>query len=180
MPWICNNTVYIAIQHHRLDIYSAGLAVPAKQWHFKVLPVHLESWRLQVEHVTKAFLEHPLKYYLETHSCTGNIWELGPCWYIGISRISLDNHRYLWLSQISFGPFDPAPNTPHWPRPAPGAGLSVAAIQCSSPPALCAATSGGKPVHTVCTLCTLCTLYKTGNTAENKILEFRFRKEGTE
>jgi hypothetical protein len=39
-------------------------------------------------------------------------------------------------------------------------------------------SSGGKPMHTACTLCTLCTLFKTGQTTENKTLEFRSRKGG--
>ena len=33
-------------------------------------------------------------------------------------------------------------------------------------------------MHTACTLCTLCTLFKTGQTTENKTLEFRSRKGG--
>jgi hypothetical protein len=32
------------------------------------------------------------------------IWELGPCGYSGISWIFLDNHRYPWISRISFEP----------------------------------------------------------------------------
>jgi hypothetical protein len=38
--------------------------------------------------------------------------------------------------------------------------------------------SGGKPMHTACTLCTPCTLFKTGQTTENKTLEFQSRKGG--
>ena len=33
-------------------------------------------------------------------------------------------------------------------------------------------------MHTACTLCTLCTLFKTGQTTDNKTLEFQSRKGG--